>query len=79
MDAGPTPTMKDIKTAKNTVRKISGVFYLQAPSSQRSPFNPCIHTWLFLTGFGHVGNAGVRAHEDVAGVQRPLQEELLGV
>lgn len=37
------------------------------------------HTWLFLPWFGHVGDAGVGAHEDVAGVQRPLKEELLSV
>lgn len=36
-------------------------------------------TWLFLPGFGQVGDAGVRTHEHVAGVQRPLQEELLGL
>ena len=36
-------------------------------------------TWLFLAGFGQVGDASVGAHEDVAGVQRALQEELLGL
>ncbi len=51
----------------------------RVPSPLRSLFNPCIHTWLFLTWFWHVGDAGVGAHEDVAGVQRSLQEELLGV
>lgn len=35
-------------------------------------------TWLFLPGFGHVGYAGVGAHEDVAGVQVSFQEALLG-
>lgn len=38
-----------------------------------------VHTWLFLTGFGQVGDAGVRTHQHVAGVQRPLQEQLLGL
>ena len=36
-------------------------------------------TWLFLPRFGQVGDAGVRTHEHVAGVQRPLQEQLLGL
>lgn len=36
-------------------------------------------TWLFLARFGHVGYTCVRAHEDVAGMQRPFQEELLSV
>lgn len=45
---------------------------------------PCIRsssycTWLLLPGFGQVRYAGVRTHEHVAGVQRPLQEELLGL
>lgn len=45
------------------------------PGSSQSPY--C--TWLFLPGFGQVGDAGVRTHEHIAGVQRPLQEELLGL
>lgn len=36
-------------------------------------------TWLLLPGLGHVGHAGVGAHEDVAGVQVSFQEALLGV
>lgn len=35
-------------------------------------------TWLLLPGFGHVGDTGVRAHEDIAGVQIALQKVLLG-
>lgn len=35
-------------------------------------------TWLFLAGSGKVGDAGVRTHEHIAGVQQPLQETLLG-
>ena len=34
---------------------------------------------MFLAWFGQVGDAGVGAHEDIAGVQRALQEELLGL
>lgn len=34
-------------------------------------------TWLFLAGFGQVGDAGVRAHEHGAGVQSSLQKTLL--
>lgn len=34
---------------------------------------------MFLPRFGQVGDAGVRTHEHVAGVQRPLQEQLLGL
>lgn len=34
-------------------------------------------TWLFLPRFGQVGDAGVRTQQHVAGVQRPLQEQLL--
>lgn len=36
-------------------------------------------TWLLLARLGHVGDTGVRAHEDVAGVQVSLQKVLLGV
>lgn len=36
-----------------------------------------IPTWLFLPWFGQIGDAGVGAHEDVAGVQPPLQVQLL--
>lgn len=36
-------------------------------------------TWLLLSRFGQVGDAGVRTQQHVAGVQRPLQEELLGL
>lgn len=39
----------------------------------------CVFTWLFLPWFGHVGHAGVGAHEDVAGVEGALQEVLLGL
>lgn len=48
--------------------------YTFTPSHVRS-----YSTWLFLPGFGQVGDAGVRTHEHVARVQRPLQEELLGL
>ena len=34
---------------------------------------------MFLPGLGQVGDAGVRTHEHVAGVQRALQETLLGL
>lgn len=36
-------------------------------------------TWLLLAGLGQVCDTGVGAHQDVAGVQTALQEELLGV
>lgn len=36
-------------------------------------------TWLFLSWLGQVGDARVRAHEDVAGVQGALQEALFGL
>lgn len=36
-------------------------------------------TWLFLSGFGQVGDTGVWTHEYVAWVQRPLQKQLLGL
>lgn len=36
-------------------------------------------TWLLLSGLGQVGDARVRAHEDVAGVQGAFQEALLGL
>lgn len=35
-------------------------------------------TWLFLAWLGHVGNTGVRAHEDITGVQISFQKVLLG-
>lgn len=35
-------------------------------------------TWLFLARLGHVGHTGVRAHENIAGVQISFQEVLLG-
>lgn len=45
--------------------------------------NPCFDmwrsTWLFLSGLGQVGDACVRAHEDIAGVQGALQEALFGL
>lgn len=34
---------------------------------------------LLLSRLGQVGDAGVRAHEDVAGVQGSLQEALFGL
>ena len=40
---------------------------------------PRLHTWLFLPRFWQVGDAGMRTQEHVAGVQRPLQEKLLGL
>lgn len=46
---------------------------------QRSATDSAGRTWLFLPGFGQVGDAGMRTHEHVAGMQRPLQEELLGL
>lgn len=36
-------------------------------------------TWLFLSWFGHVGDAGVWAHEDVTRMQVSLQKVLLGL
>ncbi len=35
-------------------------------------------TWQFLPWFGQVGNTGMRAHEDITGVQVSLQKVLLG-
>lgn len=35
-------------------------------------------TWLLLARSGKVGDAGVRAHQHTARVQRPLQKALLG-
>lgn len=35
-------------------------------------------TWLFLARLGEVGDTRVWAHENIAGVQIPLQEILLG-
>lgn len=43
---------------------------------QRSCFKRS--TWLFLARLGHVGHTGMRAHEDIAGVQISFQEVLLG-
>lgn len=34
-------------------------------------------TWLFLPRFGQVGDTGVGAHQDIAGVKPPLQVQLL--
>lgn len=36
-------------------------------------------TWLFLSWLGQVGDARVRTHQDVAGVQGTFQEALLGL
>lgn len=36
-------------------------------------------TWLLLSWLGQVGDARVRTHEDVAGVQGTFQETLLGL
>lgn len=38
-----------------------------------------MRTWLLLARFGQVGDTRVWTHEDVAGVQVSVQEELLGV
>lgn len=44
------------------------------------PFKDCEAplTWLLLARFGKVGDTGVRAHQHIARVQRPLQKALLG-
>jgi len=44
-----------------------------------SGFYRFFSTWLLLSGFWEVGHTRMRAHQNVARVQRTLQEVLLGL
>lgn len=67
-----------IPTARTTS---SHIIFPSVPSFYITSISGCglrRPTWLFLPGFGQVGNTGVWAHEDITGVQVSLQKVLLG-
>lgn len=68
-EAGPTPTTR----REETEHLETGHGFILLTETHH------VCTWLLLARFGQVGDTRVWTHEDVAGVQVSVQEELLGV
>lgn len=78
MEAGPTSTRRIAGQTDSHI--VSAADRRTGGQTEQVPARRCGgSTWLLLPGLGHVGHAGVGAHEDVAGVQVSFQEALLGL
>lgn len=56
---------------------VNNMMATKTQTTLHPPPLPSVFTWLLLPWLGQVGDAGVRAHEHIAGMQPPLQVQLL--